>query len=261
MNIHDFRKMKEANDKISMITCYDFYSAHILSETNVDCILVGDSLSMIMYGHDTTIPATVELMSLHVKAVAKGAPNKFIIGDMPFLSYRKGLVETMNAVQQIMQAGAHAIKLEGVTGNEEIISHIINSGVPVIGHIGLIPQSVHQIGGFNVQGKDSKNAEILLQQALMLEKLGCFAVVLECIPANLAKKITQQLKIATIGIGAGSYADGQVLVLQDMLGLYPLFKPKFLKTYCDGLNHFKTAVNRYAHEVKTAMFPAEEHCF
>lgn len=260
MNIHDFQKMKQTGNKISMITCYDFCSAKIVAQTDIDCVLVGDSVAMVMHGHETTIPATVDLMALHIKAVAKGAPNKFIIGDMPFLSCRKGLLATMDAVQQIIQAGAQAIKLEGVTGNEEMIAHIVASGIPVMGHVGLTMQTIHQLGGARAQGKDAKTAELLMQQALTLEKLGCFAVVLECMPNSLAQTITEKLRIPTIGIGAGA-VDGQVLVLQDMLGLNVGFKPKFLKTYFNGFDEFLSAINNYHRDVKNKMFPVEEHYY
>lgn len=261
MNILKLKAMKQQNQKISMVTCYDYWSARIIAQTPIDCILVGDSLAMVMHGHPTTIPATIDMMALHVAAVARGAPEKFIVGDMPFLSYRKGLQETMRTVEQLMQAGAKAIKLEGVTGHEEIIQYVVTSGIPVMGHIGLTPQSVHQLGGFKVQGNNEADAQALLEQAKILEQLGCCAVVLECVPCELAKVITQAINIPTIGIGAGVHVDGQVLVLHDLLGMDENFKPKFLKTYLKGYELFKTALNTYDHEVKTAQFPSKEHSF
>lgn len=261
MNIPDFQKMKKTNKKISMITCYDYWSAKIVAQSDIDCILVGDSLAMIMHGHDTTIPATIELMALHVRAVAKGIKNKLIIGDMPFLSYRKGLVESMKAIEQLMQAGAHAIKLEGAAGNLELIQHAVESGIPVIGHLGLTPQAVHQLGGMHVQGREEKAAQTIQNQALQLQDAGCFAVVLECVPTNVAKQITENLVIPTIGIGAGPFTDGQVLVLQDMLGMDPTFKPKFLKTYFDGHTIIKAALDQFNHDVKEIHFPCKEHCY
>jgi 3-methyl-2-oxobutanoate hydroxymethyltransferase len=261
MNIFDFQKMKDANIKISMVTCYDYWSARIIAETDIDCVLVGDSLAMIMHGHATTIPATVEIIALHTQAVAKGVQNKFIIGDLPFCSYRESLSNTMHAVEKIMQAGANAVKLEGADGNESVINHIVHSGVPVMGHIGMTPQSIHQLGGFCVQGKDRAGAETLIDQALRLEKAGCFAIVLECIPNKVAKTITDQLTIPTIGIGAGPNVSGQVLVLHDLLGIYDTFKAKFVKSYINGHSLIQNALNEYNREVKLRQFPSQQHCY
>jgi 3-methyl-2-oxobutanoate hydroxymethyltransferase len=262
MNIHDFQKMKNEHKKITLVTCYDHWSAQIISKTQIDSILVGDTLSMIMYGHATTLPATVEIMAKHIEAVVKGAPNKFIIGDMPFCSYRKGLVESINAVEQIMRAGAHAIKLEGAEGNLELIKHIVESGIPVMGHLGLTPQSIHSLGGNKVQGKNQTAAEKIKLQAKQLEDAGCFAIVLECVPAELSKEITDSLNIPTIGIGAGPYTSGQVLVLQDLLGMNESFKPKFLKTYLNGFELIQQALNNYDNDVKSNLFPnLEQHSY
>lgn len=261
MKINQFQTMKQAGEKISIITCYDFWSAKIIASSEIDCILVGDSLAMVMHGHETPIPATVELMALHTKAVARGAGEKFIIVDMPFLAHRKGLEHSMNAVQQLIQAGAHAIKIEGVVGNEELIRHIVASGVPVMGHLGLTAQSIHQLGGFRVQGKDKNAADILLQHSKLLEAAGCFAMVLECIPTALAALITEQVAIPTIGIGAGSQVDGQVLVLQDLLGMDAEFKPKFLKQYLQGFEIVKAALNNFNQEVKARDFPTQEQSY
>lgn len=263
MNIHDFKKMRKNNIKITMVTCYDYWSAKILSQTDIDCILVGDSLAMVMHGAATTIPATVELMATHTAAVAKGAGNKFIIGDLPFCSYRKGIPAAMDAIARVMQAGANAVKLEGIVGNEQLIQYVVASGIPVMGHIGLTPQSIHQLGGYQFQGKTKNNAKELIEQAIALEQVGCFAIVLECIPSKLASEITNKLSIPTIGIGAGSDVSGQVLVLHDMLGMYGEdgFKPKFVKTYLDGASLIKQAMNEYILEVKKSKFPAVEHCY
>jgi len=261
MSILDFKKMRSNNRKISMVTCYDYWSAQIIAKSEIDCILVGDSLSMVMHGHSTTIPATVEIMALHVKAVTKGSNDKFVIGDLPFCSYRKDLCSSMQAVEQIMQSGAQAIKLEGVIGNESLIEHIVNSGIPVMGHIGLTPQSVHQLGGFRVQGKDEKTANSLIEQALTLEKLGCFAIVIECVPCALAKTITAQLSIPTIGIGAGPHVSGQVLVLHDLLGLQDKPKTKFGKNYLNGHALITKALNDFNAEVKNELFPSNEHSY
>lgn len=260
MNILDFQKKKEANEKISMVTCYDYWSAKIIAETDIDCILVGDSLAMVMHGHDTTIPATIDVMALHVQAVARGAKNKWIVGDLPFLSFRKSLDSSMQAVEKLVQAGAHAVKLEGTVGNLDLIHHIVASGVPVMGHIGLTPQSIHQLGGMKVQGKNAKNAAVLLEQAQSLEDAGCFAIVLECVPSLLAKEITTALAIPTIGIGAGPNTSGQVLVLHDLLGLNNAFKPKFLKKYVNGFEIMQQALQTYHNDVTELKYPDEvEH--
>lgn len=262
MNIHDFQHMKNQHKKITMVTSYDHWSAQIISKSNIDCILVGDSIAMVMYGHANTLPATVDTMTKHIEAVVKGAPNKFIIGDMPFCSYRKGLVESMNAVEKFLRAGAHAIKLEGSEGNLDLIKHIVESGIPVMGHIGLTLQSIHHLGGFKVQGKNQAAAEKILLQAKQLQDAGCFSIVLECMPAELAKKITHSMNIPTIGIGAGPHTSGQVLVLQDLLGMNETFKPKFLKNYLNGFELIQTALNNYDHDVKSHHFPnITEHCY
>ncbi len=260
MKIHDFQRMKSENRKITMVTCYDYWSAQIIGNSRIDSILVGDSLAMVMYGHETTLSATVNIMKKHIEAVVKGAPNKFIVGDMPFCSYRKGLVETMNSVEKIMRAGAHAIKLESAEGNLELIHHIVQSGVPVMGHVGLTPQSIHALGGFKVQGKTDYQAEKIKQQALQLENAGCFAIVLECMPPDLASDITNSLRIPTIGIGAGPYTSGQILVLQDMLGMNS-FTPKYLKRYLNGADLIQCALDNYVHDVKTSAYPQVEHCY
>lgn len=262
MNIHDFQKMKDQNQKITMVTCYDHWSAQIIAKSNVDCVLVGDSIAMVMYGHPNTLPATIQILEKHIEAVAKGAPNKFIIGDMPFCSYRKGLVESMNAVEAFIRAGAHAIKLEGAEGNLELIEHIVKSGIPVMGHLGLTLQTIHTLGGFKVQGKTPAAAEKIKTQAKQLQDAGCFSLVLECMPPRVAQSITEALTIPTIGIGAGPYTSGQVLVLQDLLGVNQNFKPKFLKTYLNGFELIQQALDNYDHDVKSNNFPTlEEHCY
>jgi len=261
MKIHDFKKYKHEGKKISLITAYDYTMARILNSTNIDCILVGDSLSMIMHGYSSTLMATNEIMAIHTKAVVKGAPDKFIVADMPFLSFRKGVLPAMECVEKLMQAGAHAVKLEGVRGHEGVIENIIHSDIPVMGHLGLTPQSVNRFGGYKVQGKNEIDAKNILNDAKKLETLGCFALVLECIPSELAREITGVLKIPTIGIGAGLYTDGQVLVLQDMLGMYKDISPKFVKKYIDGFNLIKNAVNNFDADIKTGEFPTEKESF
>jgi len=261
MKIFDFQRMKQQGEKISIVTCYDHWSAKIIATTAIDCILVGDSAAMIMHGHPTTIPATTEMMVMHTQAVARGAGTKFIITDMPFLAHRKGLVAAMDAVQQLVQAGAHAVKIEGADGNLELIQHIVTSGIPVMGHLGMTAQAIHQLGGFKVQGKQAAAAETLVTQAHALQQAGCFALVLECVPPQLAKMISEQLQIPVIGIGAGLAVDGQVLVLQDLLGMNPDFKPKFLKQYMDGFTAVQSALNAFNQEVKQQLFPTPEHSY
>ncbi len=262
MNVLDFQKMKAQQQKISMVTCYDYWSAQILDKSNIDCLLVGDSAAMVMHGFKTTVPATVDMMIHHIEAVSRGAPNKFIIGDMPFCSYRKGISETICTVDNMMKAGSHAIKLEGADDNTAIIEHIVKSGIPVMGHLGLTPQSIHALGGFKVQGKDNIAAQKILDQAKSLQDVGCFAIVLECIPSPLAQMITEALDIPTIGIGAGPYTSGQVLVFQDLLGLQKDIKPKFLKTYLEGFELIKDSLNQFDSEVKSTVFPNKlEHCY
>jgi 3-methyl-2-oxobutanoate hydroxymethyltransferase len=261
MNVFDFRKKKAADEKITMVTCYDYTSAAILNKTSVDCLLVGDSLAMTMHGFRDTLPATVEMMAMHTAAVARGAKDKFIVGDLPFLSYRSSLESNMAAVRALMQAGAHAVKLEGASGNAEFVAHLRGSGVPVMGHIGLTPQFVNQLGGYKVQGKTHESAKRLMEEAIALEEAGCFALVLECVPEELAEKISKKLKIATIGIGAGVETDGQVLVFQDLLGLNIDFKPKFVKHFLNGAELVSDAIESYARDVRDGTFPAEEHKF
>ena len=258
MNILELPRRKQNGDKIVMVTCYDYTSARILGQSEVDMLLVGDSAAMVMHGHKTTLPIDTRMMAWHVAAVHRGAPDKFIIGDLPFLSFRKSLARTMEAVGALMRAGAEAVKLEGISGNEETIAHIVQSGVPVMGHIGLTPQSVNQLGGFHVQGGNASDRERLKAEAVACQQAGCFALVLECMPESLAGEITAALTIPTIGIGAGAQTDGQVLVMQDMLGLNSDFRPKFVRRYLDGSVQWLDAFNRYAHDVRTGTFPASE---
>jgi 3-methyl-2-oxobutanoate hydroxymethyltransferase len=253
-SVFDFGRSKAEGRRISLVTAYDAWSARIVAASNVDAILVGDSVAMVVHGHPTTLTATVDLLAVHTQAVARGAGGKFRITDLPFLSYRKGLRVAMDAVETLMASGAHAVKLEGVDGHEDVIRHIVESGVPVMGHIGLTPQSVHQLGGFRVQGKTEVQAEHLVQQARSLEDLGCFAVVIECVPASLGARITQTVSIPTIGIGAGPATDGQVLVLSDLLGIEPK-APRFVRRYMDGASLVTEALNRYDEDVKDARFP------
>ncbi len=261
MKIQDFKLKKEKNQKISMITCYDYSFAKILNSTNIDAILVGDSAAMVMHGESSTLNISTSQLAQHVKSVVRGAPQKIVIADMPFLSYRKGLRAAMEAVEKLMKAGAHAVKLEGASGHLEIVKHIVESGVPVMGHLGLTPQSVHALGGFKVQGRLPEEFKKIVEDAKLLEQAGCFSIVLECVPKKLAATITQNLKIPTIGIGAGVDVDGQVLVLQDMLGMNSEFKPKFLRYYLNGFDHIQKAINEYHADVLENAFPNDNESY
>lgn len=258
--VHDFAKFKADGRKISVVTAYDAWSAHLVAQSNVDAILVGDSAAMVMHGHTTTLEATVELMALHTRAVARAAAGKFVIGDLPFLSFRKGVHHAIEAVGALVTSGAQAVKLEGVDGHEDAIKHIIQSGVPVMGHLGLTPQAINQFGGYRVQGRSDAAAEHLVVQAHALADLGCFAIVLECVPSELAARITAALAIPTIGIGAGPSTDGQVLVLQDLLGLEP-HTPRFVRRYLDGGDLVTRALNEYDRDVKNSSFPTAEESY
>lgn len=262
MTLLDFSIKKRQQQKISLMTCYDYPSAQIVAESNLDCVLVGDSVAMAVHGHDTTIMATIEMMALHTAAVARGIGNQFLISDLPFLCHRSSISETIKDVKLLLQAGAQAVKIEG--GDADVcqtIQYLVTAGVPVMGHIGLTPQSVHQLGGYKVQGREKAEAELLLEQALSLEAAGCFALVIECVPSDLAKTISEALNIATIGIGSGADTDGQVLVWQDMLGLQTSFKPRFVKQFAQAKELFVDAINSYVDEVNDETFPAIEHCY
>ncbi len=244
-----------------MITCYDYTFARLIANTPVDAILVGDSAVMVMHGHPSTVSATIELMRLHTEAVARGAADKFIVTDMPFLSFRKGVAAALDAAQILMSAGAHAVKLEGVDGHEDAVERLTQSGIPVMGHLGMQPQSVHAYGGFRVRGRTEAEAEQIVRRAATLQDLGVFALVLECIPASLAKKITASLRIPTIGIGAGAGCDGQILVLQDMLGMNADFRPKFVRTFLDGTSAVHNAIACFDQATKSGSFPAPEESY
>lgn len=261
MNILEIAEKKQKKQKISMVTCYDYTSAQIVAETNIDMVLVGDSAAMTMHGEKTTINCNVSMMALHTRAVARGCPQKFIVADLPFLSFRKSRSEFISACEKLMKAGAHAVKLEGALGNLDLIQHAVESGIPVMGHLGLTPQFFHILGGFKVQGRDEESKKQIFDQAKMLETAGCFSLVLECVPGELAQKVTQSLKIPTIGIGAGNSTDGQVLVFQDLLGLGAGKKLKFVRNYFDGRDAFKKAIDSYHADVLNSNFPskAEEY--
>ena len=263
MRAQDFLSAKARGQRLSMVTCYDYTFARLLRASAVDAILVGDSAAMVVHGHSSTLSATVDLMRVHTEAVARGvstshptAPaGKFIVADMPFLSFRKGVTAALDAAQALMTAGANAVKLEGVDGHEDVIQRLTQSGIPVMGHLGLEPQSVRAYGGFQVQGRSAESAREISCQARALEDLGAFAVVLECIPAGLAREITASLRIPTIGIGAGDGCDGQILVLQDLLGLNIDFHPRFVRPFLNGAENVLDALADFDRAVKSGAFP------
>jgi len=260
MKIHDFVNKKKNQQKISMITCYDYPSARLISQSNIDCVLVGDSVAMAVHGHDSTIMATMEMMTLHTAAVARGLKDQFLVSDLPFLSNHISSKHTMQCARGLLQAGAHALKLENAdTMICDTIKNLVRAGVPIMGHIGLTPQSVHQLGGYRVQGKTTAQAASLLEQAHALQDAGCFALVIECTPAAVAKTISDALTIPVIGIGAGAQTDGQVLVWHDALGLQSDFKPRFVKTFLNSSEHCLNAINQYVAEVQQQTFPGPEH--
>jgi 3-methyl-2-oxobutanoate hydroxymethyltransferase len=261
MCARDFLRAKIERRKLSMVTCYDYTFARLLSKSAIDAILVGDSAGMVMHGHGSTLSVNLELMRLHTEAVVRGAPGKFIVADMPFLSFRKGLSAALDSAHVLLSAGAHAVKLEGVDGHEDVIQRMAQSGIPVMGHLGLQPQSIHAYGGFKVQGRGEEAARDIARQARTVEELGAFAVVLECIPAGLAQELTELLHIPTIGIGAGAACDGQILVLQDLLGMNVDFRPKFARPFSDGARSVLDAVGSFDEAVKAGTFPALEESY
>jgi 3-methyl-2-oxobutanoate hydroxymethyltransferase len=256
-----FPLAKSEGRKLSMVTCYDYTFARLLSRTNLDGILVGDSAAMVMQGHPSTLSANVEMLRLHTEAVSRGAPEKFIVADMPFLSYRKGVAAALDTAHTLMMAGAQAVKLEGLDGHEDVVQRLVESGIPLMGHLGLQPQSVHAYGGYRVQGREACSAREILRRSASLEALGAFAIVLECVPAALAAEVTAARSVPTIGIGAGSACDGQILVLQDLLGLNLDFRPKFARPFIEGGRCVLHALAEFDQAVKTGVFPAPEESY
>ena len=257
-----FLEMKKNKEKITMLTAYDYSTAKLVDTVGIESILVGDSLGMTMLGYDDTLKVTVEDILHHTKAVVRGTNNALVIADMPFLSYHISVEESIrNAGRMIQEGGAQAVKLEGGGNIIEKVEGIIKAQIPVCGHLGLTPQSVNMMGGFKVQGKDVVAAKQLIEDALLLEKAGVFAIVLEGIPAKLAKLVSEKLTIPTIGIGAGKDCDGQVLVIQDMLGMYSDFTPKFVKKYAELNKAMALSIESYIKEVKNEAFPEEQHTF
>jgi 3-methyl-2-oxobutanoate hydroxymethyltransferase len=261
-NINDFQKFKNENKKISMITCYDHAFARIINQSDLDVILVGDSLGMVVAGEDSTIPVTVDQMIYHSRIVRKGAPAKFIVADMPFMSYHVSVEDALRNAGKIMkETGANSVKLEGGRDFSDVVEALTRASIPVMGHLGLTPQSVHKLGGYTVQGRGDDQRKIILDDAKVLEESGIFALVLEMVPETLAKEITESISVPTIGIGAGRYCDGQVLVINDLLGIDERFNPKFLKKYADISTLARNSFNEYNREVKEGKFPAEDNIF
>ena len=257
------REMKEKKEPISMITAYDCAMSKNVNEAGIDMILVGDSLGNVVLGYSSTIPVTMEDMIHHTKAVVRGNSRAMVVGDMPFMSYQKSPEEALaNAGRFMKEGGCDAVKLEGGKSVCEAVRRMTEAGIPVVGHLGLTPQSVHQLGGYKVQGKEQEKAQQILNDAKALEEAGAFAIVLECVPAALAERITDALNhAATIGIGAGCGCDGQVLVCNDLLGVSDGFRPKFVRTYADLHTEITGAVRAYIRDVKARTFPADEHTF
>jgi 3-methyl-2-oxobutanoate hydroxymethyltransferase len=251
-------KMKQAGEKISMITAYDFSFAKIFDSSGIDIILVGDSASNVMAGHETTLPITLDQMIYHASSVVRGSDRSLIVVDLPFGSYQGNSKEALISTIRIMkETGAHGIKLEGGEEVVESVKRIISAGVPVMGHLGLTPQSIYKFGTYTVRAREEEEAEKLKRDAIFLQEAGCFAIVLEKIPASLAKEVSEHLSIPTIGIGAGRYCDGQVLVMHDMLGINTEFKPRFLRTYLNLHEQVTDAVQRYIKDIKSKKFPNE----
>ena len=255
-----YRQKKERGEIITMLTAYDYPTSMAMDKAGVDSILVGDSLAMVVLGYENTLPVTMEEMLHHCRAVARGAKTALLVGDMPFMSYQVSVEEAVrNAGRFLQQGGMDAVKLEGGRERADAIRAITSAGIPVMGHIGLTPQSVHQLGGFRAQGKTASAAKRLVEDAMILEETGCFSIVLESVPARLAELISKRLSIPTIGIGAGNGCDGQVLVTHDLLGLFDRFTPKFVRQYADFHSEMQRAFADYIEDVETKRFPAPEH--
>ena len=262
VTVNTLFRMKQDGEKITMLTAYDFITAGLLDGLGIDIILIGDSLGMVVLGYETTLPVTMKEMLHHTKAVARAVKRSMVVGDMPFMSYQISPGEALyNAGLFLKEANAHAIKLEGGRRICPIVSNIVGAGIPVMGHLGVTPQSVHQMGGYGVQGQGKEVARKMIDDAKALQEAGVFAIVLEKIPSGLAQKITETVRVPTIGIGAGPYCDGQVLVTQDLLGMFEKFVPKFVKQYASLNSEIRSAIGDYIKEVKSGEFPGEEHSF
>ena len=262
ITITELNEKKSAAKKITMLTAYDYPMARLVDEACIDVTLVGDSLGMVVLGYDSTVPVTMDEMIHHAKAVRRGTRYAFLVGDMPFLSYQVSIEDAIrNAGRFMKEAGCDAVKLEGGYEVLGVTKAIVDAGIPVLGHLGLTPQTVSKLGGFKVQGRSAEAARRLIDQAVKLEDAGCFAVVLECVPDKVAQLITERLKIPTIGIGAGPHCDGQVLVTNDMVGLFDRFVPKFVKQYVKLSGLILDGLKKYKEEVEGGLFPKAEHCF
>jgi 3-methyl-2-oxobutanoate hydroxymethyltransferase len=266
ITVNELKRMKDRGEKIAMVTAYDATAARLVAGAGVDVVLVGDSLGMVVQGHDSTLPVTLDQMVYHSGMVRRGLVRAgaaaHLVGDLPFGSYQASADEAVKAAMRLVaEGGVEAVKLEGGSDYAEVVRRVVRAGVPVMGHIGLTPQSVHKLGGYVVQGKDAERAQVLLRDARMLEAAGCYAIVLECIPTELARVISGQLEIPTIGIGAGPTCDGQVLVLNDLLGMDTSFTPRFVKRFAELGAATTGAVGQYVAEVKARAFPADEHSF
>ncbi|MEW5943810.1 MAG: 3-methyl-2-oxobutanoate hydroxymethyltransferase [Pseudomonadota bacterium] len=260
-NINTFQKMRRGGEKIAVLTCYDASFATLLEAAGVDILLVGDSLGMVLQGEETTLPVSMDDMIYHTRCVARGAKRAFIITDMPFGSYQQSPQQAFAGAAELLRAGAQMVKLEGGAAMAETVEFLSRRGIPVCGHVGLTPQSVHQLGGYHVQGKNLEDAERLLQDALALERAGASLLVLEAVPAALAAQATERLAIPTVGIGAGLDCSGQVLVLHDILGIYPGKPPKFARNFMIGAGSIQEAAENYVKAVKNGEFPAAEHSY
>ena len=262
VTVPEIKKMKESGEKIAVLTAYEYSFARIFDQAGVEILLVGDSLGAVFQGEKSTLPVTLEHMIYHTKAVARACPRALIVADMPFLTFQISPEEAKrNAGRLLQEAGAEAVKLEGGVSMAETIAGIVTMGIPVMGHVGLTPQSIHRLGGYRVQGKEKDQREAILRDALAVQEAGAFSVVLEAIPEKLAQEITASLAIPTIGIGAGIHCDGQVLVMHDMLGLFDAFTPKFVKRYANLKCVAAEAVRTFVAEVKEAKFPDDKHSF
>ncbi len=262
ITIADLIQKKKNKEKITMLTAYDYQMAKLIDEADIDMILVGDSVGNVVLGYDSTVPVTMEEMLHHAKAVRRGVKKAFLVGDMPFMSYNISIEKAIaNAGRFMKEAGAQAVKLEGAGVMTPVVRRIVEAGIPVVGHIGLTPQTTSKLSGYKVQGKDLKGARDILDSAFALQQAGCFSLILECVPSALARLITRNLNIPTIGIGAGPYCDGQVLVSYDLLGIVKEFKPKFVKRYADLASQMKNAFSDFKKEVDKNLFPATEHTF
>jgi 3-methyl-2-oxobutanoate hydroxymethyltransferase len=262
VTIQELKEMKSRGERIAMITAYDYTSARIVEGAGIPIILVGDSLGQVMLGYDSTVPVTMDEMVHHVKAVVRGTQRAHVVGDMPFMSYQADVSEaTRNAGRLLKEGGAQSVKLEGGRHVAETVRHLVQSGIPVMGHLGLTPQSINQLSGYRVQGKTAKAAVELMEDARALEEAGAYAIVLESIPAPLAKLITARLSIPTIGIGAGVHCDGQVQVFHDLLGLLPDFTPRHARRYANLAEDIRAAVARYIGDVQAQTFPSDKESF